>query len=182
MTLRIAGGLFRSRILKTPRGNKTRPTTEMTRSAVFNICQRMIEGARFLDLFAGSGAMGFEAISRGACFATFVESDRQAAECIRDNAEALGLQQQVQILTMDVKLALNRLMSPFDLIYIDPPYEKETIDILNTIVQKKLLAPHGRLFLEERYQSKVLPIVDNLERIESRRYGLAHIHQFRSIE
>ena len=88
MNLRIAGGLLKGRVLKTPDSDTTRPTTGMLRQAVFNICQDWMPEARFLDLFAGSGAMGFEAISRGASFVTFVESDSRASQIIRDNAEA----------------------------------------------------------------------------------------------
>jgi len=178
MSLRIIGGLFGGRILKSPKGPQTRPTTSLLRGAVFNICANWIEGARFLDLFAGSGAMGLEAISRGAAFATFVEKDRPTAQCIRDNASLLSIEPQVQILNLDAKRALSQLLSPYDIIYIDPPYEKEVPELFDLILQKKLLAPHGLLFLEERYQAKK-PSFPSLELINSRRYGIAHLHQFR---
>ena len=178
MSLRIIGGLFGGRILKSPKGPQTRPTTSMVRGAVFNICSSWVEGARFLDVFAGSGAMGLEAISRGARFATFIEKDRPTAECIRENASLLGIEPQVQVLALDAKRALAQLMSPYDLIYIDPPYEKEVPELFDLILQKKLLAPRGLLFLEERFQSKT-PSFPSLERVDSRRYGIAHLHQFR---
>lgn len=85
MTLRVIAGKYKGRSLKTPKATSTRPTQGMLREAVFNICQNEIEGAFFLDLFAGSGAMGFEAISRGAMKATLVEQNRQAQLCIKEN-------------------------------------------------------------------------------------------------
>jgi len=99
--MKIGGGVFGGRVLKTPKGEQTRPTTGLVRAAVFNVCQG-IEGFRVLDLFAGSGAMGLEALSRGAAWVTFVEQHKQAAKCIRENVEMLGVQPQCQILCMPV--------------------------------------------------------------------------------
>ncbi|HEX2582661.1 MAG TPA: 16S rRNA (guanine(966)-N(2))-methyltransferase RsmD [Chlamydiales bacterium] len=178
MSLRIVGGLFRGRILKSPKGAQTRPTTSLLREAVFNIAASWVENARFLDLFAGSGAMGLEAISRGAAFATFIEKDKRTAACIRENAALLAVEAKVQILALDAKRALSQLLSPYDLIYIDPPYEKEIPELLELIVEKNLLAPRGLLFLEERFQSKT-PSFSALELVNSRRYGIAALHQFR---
>lgn len=179
MTLRIVGGLLRGRYLKTPKSSNTRPTTSMLREAVFNICRSWVNGARFLDLYAGSGAMGFEAISRGASFATFVEKDRIAAQIIRENAEDFQLQMQSQVLCLDVKKALCSLTAPYDLIYIDPPYDKETEQTLQLIVEKKLLAPHGLIFVEERFERKEVPKISGLDLVESRRYGISHLLEYR---
>lgn len=179
MSLRINSGTFKGRTLKTPKSDTTRPTTALLRGAVFNICRSWLDQAKFLDLFAGSGAMGLEAISCGASFATFVEHDRLAAQCIRDNASTLEIEPMVQVLAMDVRKALPRLLSPYDIIYIDPPYEKEVPDILNLIAAGNLLARTGLLFLEERYQSKSPPLHPSLQLVESRRYGIAHLHQYR---
>ena len=178
MTLRIVGGQFKGRILKSPQTDKTRPTTSMLREAVFNICQAWTEGARFLDIFAGSGAMGFEALSRGASLATFIEKDRTAAQCIRDNAALLSVQSQVQVFPIDAKQALPKLLHPYDLIYLDPPYDKDIPEILRLVVEYKLLAPEGLLLLEERFNSKQTPTCMGLTLKESRRYGIAHLHLF----
>ncbi len=179
MSLRIAAGLFKGRALKTPDSTTTRPTTGMLRQAVFNICQDWIPEARFLDLFAGSGAMGFEAISRGAKFATFIDSDRLAVQCIRENVDMLGIQQQVQVLGIDAQSALGKLTAPYDLIYIDPPYDKDVPDLFALIIERKLLAPDGLIFLEERFDSKKVFEFPTLELTSSRRYGGSHLHQFR---
>lgn len=180
MSLRIVGGRFRGRILKTPKGNSTRPTTSMARQAVFNICNEWVPQSKFLDLFAGSGAMGIEAISRGASFATFVECDRQAAQCIRENIHLLEIEQQTQIISLDISKALPKLLSPYDLIYIDPPYERGISEVLKTIVSLNLLTRTGLLFVEERFQTKSTPSYPKeLELTGSRRYGIAHLHQYR---
>ncbi len=130
--MRIVGGQFRGRALSAPAGRDTRPTTDRTREAVFNILEHApwspgLEGRRVLDLFAGSGALGLEAVSRGAAFALFVETDAAARGAIRDNIEALALFGTTRIHRRDatdlgVKPA--GLGEPFDLIFLDPPYHK----------------------------------------------------------
>jgi 16S rRNA (guanine966-N2)-methyltransferase len=170
MTLRIAGGQFRGRNLKTPESSATRPTTEMVRQAVFNICQEWVPNARFLDVFAGSGAMGFEAISRGASFATFAENDPEASKCIIENSEKLAIQKQVQILISDARLSLAKLSTPYD---------KDATDLLQLIVEKKLLVSNGLLFYEERFDSKKIPTCLGLDLIQSKKYGITHLHQYR---
>ncbi len=153
MGLRIIAGAFKGRILKAPKGQATRPTQGMLRAAVFNICQNEIENSRFLDLFAGSGAMGLEALSRGAKWATFVEESRLAISCIRENIAFLQVEKKAELLAMDAKRALSLLAKKemqFDLIYVDPPYDA-SIDLAPIV---PLLAPEGTLFLEERFNPK----------------------------
>jgi len=177
--MKISGGVFGGRVLKTPKGEQTRPTTGLVRAAVFNVCQHSIAEARVLDLFAGSGAVGFEALSRGAVWVTFVEQHKQAAQCIRENMEMLEVQPQCQILSMPVKKALNELMSPYDLIYIDPPYDLAIQDVMHSLVEHQLVAPHAMVFLEQRYDPKAKePQFSGLALVKSRRYGIAHLHQY----
>ncbi len=124
MSLRIFGGIFKSRILKSPPSSSTRPTQGILRQAVFNICQQDDENALFLDLFAGSGAIGLEALSRGAAFAVFVEQNPAAARCIRENIRIWG-SKKIKTLCLQRVPALRHLSKlpfAFDLIYIDPPY------------------------------------------------------------
>lgn len=178
MSLRIIGGKLKGRVLKTPKGDTTRPTTSMLREALFNICAGHIGDARFLDLFAGSGAMGLEAISRGALFATCIDRDGKAIQCIKDNVMSLGLEPEVQILKADVVKALPKLMSPYDVIYIDPPYDQEALHVLQLLHTHQLLAPGGILFLEQRYDSKIDWTTSPFQHVGSRRYGTSHLHQF----
>lgn len=128
--MRIVGGRFKGRTIAAPGGAGTRPTADRTREAVFNILAHAewspgLEERRVLDLFAGSGALGFEALSRGAAFALFVETDAGARGAIRDNIEALGLFGVSRIHrrdATDLGLKPAGLGEPFDLVFLDPPY------------------------------------------------------------
>ncbi len=180
MSLRIIAGQFKGRILKTPKGLATRPTQGMLRESVFNICQNEIQGARFLDLFAGSGAMGLEAISRGASHATFMESNRNAIASIRENIAILQVASQTTLIPAKVEQALKRLSSPFDIIYIDPPYDTPLSRHIEELLAKDLMAKNGVLFLEERNSPHPSSLsFRQLSLIGSRRFGEALLHQYR---
>jgi len=182
MSLRIIAGQFKGRILKAPKGPVTRPTQGMLREAVFNICQQVIEGASFLDLFAGSGAMGLEALSRGAAHATFVEGNRFAAQAIRDNIALLDLGRQSSLIVADAKAALRRLKGSFNLIYVDPPYDLKAAPFVEELLSSGLLADDGILFLEERSLGRVSPpTFASLILVGSRKFGEATLHQYRSV-
>lgn len=121
--MRIIAGQFRGRTLEAPKGQSTRPTGDRVREALFSMLASRVgsfEGLRVADLYAGSGALGFEALSRGAAFATFVETDPSAQAAIKANAAKLGVAERVRILGGSA-LALPR-SDPFELIFADPPY------------------------------------------------------------
>ncbi len=121
--LRVVAGTAGGRRLEAPEGDSTRPTTDRVREAVFNSLYSLgaVEGARVLDLFAGSGALGIEALSRGAVHATFVESDRRVRQVIDRNLEALGLDDRSSVVSADGVAYLSRAGS-YDLLLLDPPY------------------------------------------------------------
>ena len=123
--MRIIGGRAKGTKLYTLEGQNTRPTLDRVREALFNILQNEREDSIFLDLFAGSGAIGIEALSRGAEEAVFAEQSRKACDCIRYNLKAARLEEKAQVMECDVLSALKRLESrkaSFDLIFMDPPY------------------------------------------------------------
>lgn len=124
--MRVIAGIARSLPLKCIDGLDTRPTTDRIKETLFNILQPELLDCRFLDLFAGSGGIGIEALSRGAKEAVFVENNRKACECIRENLAFTRLSDKAQVLQMDAVSALHRLESEasFDLIFLDPPYNK----------------------------------------------------------
>ncbi len=122
--MRVVAGEYRGRTLRAPPGRATRPTADRVREALFSILGP-IDGARVLDLFAGSGALGIEAISRGAARATFVESDRAAADVIRRNLDTLGAGERATVVIRDALVWLTRAggNEAFDLVLLDPPYD-----------------------------------------------------------
>lgn len=149
--MRVIAGKARSLKLLTPPGMNTRPTTDRTKETLFNILQPDIPGCRFLDLYSGSGAIGIEALSRGADLAVFVEKNRTAAECIRKNLEFTRLKDSAQILCRDVLAALRELEgSPaFDYIFMDPPYGRQIEKkVLEYLTASSLLGRGGTVITE----------------------------------
>ena len=120
--MRVIGGEFRSRRLKTLPGMETRPTPDRLRETLFNVLAPVIEGAVFIDAYAGTGAVGIEALSRGARRSIFVEKNRAAVEIIRDNLSSLGLDSRAEVFTGKATAILERLKA--DIVFLDPPYEK----------------------------------------------------------
>ncbi len=192
MSLRILGGEFKNRPLKTPKSPQTRPTLAVMRKAVFDIVQSQIEGASFLDLYAGSGAMGLEALSRGACHTTFVETNPIAFGCIQENTRMLKLQEQSTLLSYDVLLCLKKMEKQartFDLVYADPPYLPGVrLQLLQKLLEffdsHPLLNKGGRLFLEEGAPPTLK--LDKLSlttllHVDTRSFARSTLHQFRSI-
>ncbi|MBQ8498613.1 16S rRNA (guanine(966)-N(2))-methyltransferase RsmD [Chlamydia sp.] len=180
--MKILSGKFKGKSLKTFSNPHVRPTCGIVKEAVFNICAGYIAGARFLDLFAGSGSMGFEAISRGAGSATFVDSSIEAVRLIRANLALLDANLPVHILKQDVCSALVRLgkqKCSFDIIYIDPPYALEDVflqEVLALIVQKQLLELDGILFLENASSQDI--IVKGLELRKRRKSGGTFLSEY----
>lgn len=190
MTLRIIGGQFRNRSLKSPKAKQTRPTLAVMRKAVFDIIQARIEGASFLDLYAGTGAMGLEALSRGAVHATFVETNIHALRCIEDNSKDLKIEPQCTVMGYDGLLALKKLAKDgqsFDIVYADPPYAAAfRLNLLHEILKffdaHPILKEGGTLFLEEAAPPALHPetlSLSLLRYIDTRTFSRSTLHQFR---
>lgn len=184
MTLRILGGKFRGRPLKTPKGETTRPTTSLVKKAVFDMLRPHLEGASFLDLFSGSGSMGFEALSQGASDVTFIESHQEAIKTIKANIASLDVAKETHLICKDVLSSLPKLKSPFEIIYVDPPY-KEAHYLLPQILS--LLDNHHlctqTVLLEEPHPGCTsLPhlSLSTLKFNQTRRYGVTLLHLFES--
>ena len=189
MSLRIIGGTFKNRPLKSPSGQLTKPTTSLMRKSVFDICQDGVEEANFLDLFACSGAMGIEAISRGAHFATFIEKDKKTVKTLQENLKAFDISDQTEVICADVFTAVKRLASKnisYHLIYIDPPYPlakdpKSPLPALLEFLDKSsLLASQCTVFLEEGAPgcfSFEKHSFSKLKHKSTRRFGESILHQ-----
>ena len=172
--MRIIGGAFRGRILSVPKGDQTRPSSGLIRKAFFDICKNEIVDAEFLDLFAGSGAMGIEAISRGAKFCTFVDKSPLACRAIKQNIESLSIQKQTEVFCLPIERALETLKRKkrcFSLIFLDPPYGKDLLPpILETIMAFQLLTSSGKIFAEESAKTAI-PQCTSLKLLNKRTYG-----------
>ncbi len=155
--MRIVSGKHRGRNITAPSGKGTRPTSDQTRESIFNIlahtdwCPSM-DGAIVADIFAGSGALGLEAVSRGAAFCLFVETEPKARAAIRENVDTFGLGGMTRLHRRDatkLKIAPGNLRGPFTHIFMDPPYNKGLgLPVLQKLAEHKLLAPDAAIIFE----------------------------------
>lgn len=150
--MRVIAGKARRIQLNTIPGNDTRPTTDRIKETLFNIINYQLYDINFLDLFSGSGAIAIEALSRGAKHATLVEKNRNAVKCIRDNLERTRLEEQAQVLCDDVFSALRKLEEKkerFDIIFLDPPYNKELEkNVLIFLAKSDLINENSTIIVE----------------------------------
>jgi len=181
--VRIVAGRFKGKPLAAPPGNATRPTSDRARQAVFNVLEHAawspgLEELRVIDLFAGSGALGLEALSRGAAFCLFVETDEAARGAIRDNIEALGLFGATRIHRRDAADLGPRPASTgaaFDLAFLDPPYDRGLGErALATLARDGWLAP-GAVVMFERGSDEPDSEPEGYERLDARDYGAARV-------
>jgi len=179
MTLKILAGKFKGKKLFTTKN--IRPATAIVKESIFNICQFNIENANFLDIFAGSGALGLEALSRGASFATFIDLSTQS---IRKNIKNLNIEDSTRVIQKDAIKALNLLKETFDIITIDPPFiifkEKPTYinELLSLISTKNIIDENSSIFLEEPTYSKRDDNIENLTLKEKRKYGSCNLLEY----
>ncbi|MCL2401796.1 MAG: 16S rRNA (guanine(966)-N(2))-methyltransferase RsmD [Oscillospiraceae bacterium] len=148
--MRVISGTARGRKLKTPGGFDIRPTSDIVKESIFNIIQFDIEGRKVLDLFAGTGQLGIEALSRGAESVTFVDSKRESAELVRENLKLCGFADSAVVYCCDALAFLNS-NERFDLIFLDPPYDLGTsVQALQKIVEFDKLNEHGIIICETK--------------------------------
>jgi 16S rRNA (guanine(966)-N(2))-methyltransferase RsmD len=184
--MRVVAGKYRSRPLGALRGLKLRPTSDRLRETLFDILGPSVEDSVFLDLYAGTGAVGIEALSRGARQVLFVESHRAGIALIRRNLESLGIAAGAEILALDALRACQRLESrgvAADIVFLDPPYEEtgEYQRTLEFLGRSKLLAPAARVIAE--YARKRLPseAIPGLERVRVVEQGDAALGFYRVV-
>jgi 16S rRNA (guanine(966)-N(2))-methyltransferase RsmD len=176
--MRVIAGQFRSRQLKSLKGLALRPTSDRLRETLFNVLAPLIVGARFLDVFAGTGAIGIEALSRGAAEAVFIESHQPAAALIKQNLASLGIRTGVSVLPLDAVRALEKLAAKatpngdnkFDLAYIDPPYADaaQYTQVLEAVAKSPLFHPESRIAVEHRrsFDLPAIPGLTTVRRLE----------------
>jgi 16S rRNA (guanine(966)-N(2))-methyltransferase RsmD len=167
---RIVAGTHRGRILGVPAGRATRPTSDKVREAVFNVLGQFFDGGDVLDLYAGSGALALEALSRGCARAVCVDSDEEAARVIRRNAAALGLADRVEVVKGRVARVLPGLpRDHFLLVFVDPPYAEGPDGVL--LAAGACLAPGGRLLAEHDARRPPVDRAGGLRLLDRRAFG-----------
>lgn len=173
MSLRITGGIAKGRILPSARGANLRPTSGRVRGAIFSILgPEMIEGARVLDLYAGTGALGIEALSRGAEWVDFVERSPRQSSLLRACLKMLDFHSHAHVYQARVEKALDILPGGYDLVMMDPPYLATGLEaIVTRISQRDILKTAGLLVVEHSRRRELEEVYGSLHLAKSRRYG-----------
>jgi len=173
--MRIIGGRAKGQRLKAPKGQALRPTSARVKEALFNILPHELSGWRILDLFAGTGNVSLEALSRGAAEALLVDVSRSAARAIQENLRLLGFSARSSVWTAPVLRSLRvlaRQKRKFDLIFLDPPYERDLIRrVMETLAETEVLVESGVIVVEHSVRENVESTYGNLELRDRRRYG-----------
>jgi len=190
--MRVVAGKYRSRLLSAPRGMETRPTSDRLRETLFNVIAPRIEGAKFVDLYAGSGAVGIEAISRGAEYVWFAENATAAAKAIRENLRELKISSGCMVEERSAMALLEGFAkrgTSVDLIFLDPPYEAEaeyarSLEFLGSARGQPLLAKDARVIAEHRSKTELAERYGALERLRVLKQGDAALsfYAVKSIE
>ncbi len=176
--MRIVAGDAHGKTLLAPKGMNTRPTTERVREAIFSALTPYLEGARVLDAFAGSGALGLEALSRGADEAVFIEKDRRALEVLRKNIAACGFAARAQVLSGDTPQHMQNLAG-FDIVLLDPPYNRGFIAKLEPLLLREgFLNPGALIMLETAAKKPELFAQPGWQLYKSRVYGDTAVYYY----
>ena len=181
--MRIVAGTLKGRSIVTPEGQGTRPTSDRARQAVFNVLEHAawaepLEGMRVMDLYAGSGALGLEAISRGAAFVLFVETDEEARGAIRENADAYGVMGRTRVHRRSATDLGGRPGSDgeaFDLVFLDPPYRKGLGELTLLRLLEGNWLKSGAVVVFERGSDEPEIDTPGYERLDARDYGAARV-------
>ena len=179
--LRVISGSARGRKLSAPEGLDTRPTTERVKESIFNIISPYLPATNILDLFAGSGAMGIEALSRAGHHAVFVEQDEKALSVIKKNLQDTRLYDRAEVIRTDAFSFLQHNAVRFDIIFLDPPYNKGLLTkAMDEIYRLSLLSDNGIIVAESEYGGE-LPSGNGFDLIKQAKYGKTVVSVFRTI-
>ncbi len=177
--MRIIGGKARGTKLYTLEGDNTRPTLDRVKESLFNIIQSDIPESTFLDLFSGSGAIGLEAVSRGAKKAILCDNSKEAINIIKKNIDKTHLQEQVELYQLPFERLLNdKIREKIDIIYIDPPYKTDFVyNAIKIILSKNLIDQDSIVIIETDEEERIIKQMEtlNIEIVNQRKYGRAHL-------
>lgn len=170
--LRIIGGEWRGRKLRFPDAPNLRPTPDRVRETVFNWLAPMITGAHCLDLFAGSGALGLEALSRDAAFTTFVDNHKKVSSMLKEHLDLLDINENAEVIQMDSVKFLNTIEKKYNLVFLDPPYH---LDLMKKVVplleEKNLLSNNAMLYLEIEKRQSLPELPSNWKKLKEKTAG-----------
>lgn len=170
--MRIIAGSLKGRRIFSPSGIALRPTPSKVRGALFNILSDLISGVSFLDLYAGTGAIGIEAFSRGATSVTFVEQSQRHLQYLKKNITSCELNDQTRVFSTSAEDFLKRNLGPFNLIFIDPPYKSGEIEkILPSLKEGDMIAENGHIVIEHFHKVPVPQSIGNTHFFKKYRYG-----------
>lgn len=179
--MRVITGAARGRKLFTPQGLDTRPTSEMTKEALFSIIQFEVEGSFVLDLFAGSGQLGIEALSRGARGAVFIDNSREAQNAIMQNLEATELKSKARVAMMEAESFLKSTKEHFDIALLDPPYNKGIIETVLPLLAEKMTS--GGIIICETERGETPPeAAGRFKMFREYRYGKTKLTTYKLAE
>ncbi|MCQ6279776.1 16S rRNA (guanine(966)-N(2))-methyltransferase RsmD [Bacillus sp. EB600] len=177
--MRVVSGTCKGRALRAVPGNTTRPTTDKVKEAIFNMIGPYFDGGMALDLFAGSGGLGIEAVSRGLDKAIFIDRDHKAIQTIRENISTCQLEEKTEVYRNDADRALKALMKreiSFDFIFLDPPYKQRQLVSLMEKMDQHMLVHNGSMIVCEHSHEVVLPSsIGGLTQIKHEKYGIIAI-------
>ncbi|KPA12245.1 Ribosomal RNA small subunit methyltransferase D, partial [Candidatus Magnetomorum sp. HK-1] len=181
--MRIIGGKFKRRPLKKPRGKDIRPTADMQREALYNILSNRIMGLRVLDLYAGTGAMGIEALSRGAKSVVFIDNARMAIRLINENIRLFQIENSSQVIKWNISKNLSCIKDQlFDLVFMDPPYHHTHVQNTLSHLQKAQCLNEESIIIAEHAIKDSILVPDGLELYDHRKYGKSQFSFFRTIQ
>ncbi len=184
--LRVISGIAKGHKLKTIKGISTRPTTDRVKESLFNIISGMIPGAEVLDIFAGTGSIGIEALSRGADFAVFVDKSSECTRVIKENLVHTKLMDKASVITGDIFIILNKISKnnkKFDIIFLDPPYKKNlVVETLKCIEKNAIIKPEGIIIAEHGFDDGVPDEIGGFTRYRCQKYGITVISFFKAMD
>ena len=169
--MRITGGTGRGRTLRVPAGEQVRPTSDKVKQALFNILGDRVPGSVFLDLFAGAGGIGIEALSRGAARAVFVDGFRESLDVVKQNIDLAGFADNAEAVLSKVEPFLKKRTGPYDIVFLDPPYKMELLPLLQLIAASTLLKPDAVVIAEHFKKQPSPERAGGLERYRESVYG-----------
>ena len=177
--MRIIAGDYKGRKLKTPQDKSIRPTPDKVREALFSMLMERMEGSICCDLFAGTGALGLEALSRGAAFCTFCDNSRDSVKLLQENIDHVGAGEKSRVVAGHYEKALSSLTEPVDLFFLDPPYESGLLEkAMGSISRRGLLAEDGIIVAEHRKDLELPDTLAGFTKVREKRYGIVVLSLF----